>query len=59
MVRTRPNDPLVLWFQSVAGRRGKKIAIAALARKMAGILYAMWRDGQPYNPRKAAEVMSA
>jgi transposase len=59
MVRARPNDPLVLWFQSVAGRRGKKIAIAALARKMAGILYAMWRDGQPYNPRKAAEVMSA
>ena len=59
MVRTRPNDPLVLWFRNVAGRRGKKIAIAALARKMAGILYAMWRDEQPYDPRKAAEVMPA
>lgn len=50
MVRCRPNDPLVLWFQQVAGRRGKKIAIVALARKMAGILYAMWRDQKAYNP---------
>jgi transposase len=50
MVRCRPNDPIVLWFQQVAGRRGKKIAIAALSRKMAGILYAMWRDQKPYNP---------
>jgi transposase len=58
MVRTRPNDPLVLWFQGVAGRRGKKIAITALARKMAGILYAMWRDQQHYDPQKAAKVLS-
>lgn len=53
MVRTRPSDPLTMWFQSVAARRGKKIAIIALARKMAGVLYAMWRDQQPYDPRKA------
>jgi transposase len=59
MVRTRPDDPLVLWFQGVAGRRGKKIAITALSRKMAGILYAMWRDEQPYNPQKAAKVLTA
>ena len=59
MVRARPNDPLVLWFQAVASRRGKKIAISALSRKMAGILYAMWRDHQPYNPQKAAQVLTA
>jgi transposase len=53
MARTRPNDPLTAWFHSVASRRGKKIAVVALARKMAGILYAMWRDQQPYDPRKA------
>jgi transposase len=52
MVRSRPNDPVVQWFQQLAGRRGKKIAIAALARKMASILYAMWRDQAPYNPAK-------
>jgi transposase len=57
MVRTRPKDPLVLWFQNVADRRGKKIAITALARKMAGILYAMWRDEQSYNPQKSAKVL--
>lgn len=58
IVRTRPSDPMVLWFQVVAGRRGKKIAISALARKMAGILYAMWRDGQPYNPTQAAKAQT-
>jgi transposase len=50
MVRCRPNDPIVMWFQQIAGRRGKKIAITALSRKMAGILYAMWRDQKSYNP---------
>jgi transposase len=58
MVRARPNDPLVQWFQGVAGRRGKKIAICALARKMAGILYAMWRDQQPYNPQNATKALA-
>jgi transposase len=57
MVRTRPSDPLVLWFQQVAKRRGKKVAISALSRKMAGILYAMWRDEKPYNPQKAAKEL--
>jgi transposase len=63
MVRTRPDDPLVHWFQEVAGRRGRKIAISALGRKMAGILYAMWRDQQPYNPKhepnKATRALTA
>jgi transposase len=58
MVRVRPNDPLVKWFQAVAGRRGKKIAISALARKMGGILYAMWRDQKPYDPQKAAKALT-
>ena len=57
MARTRPDDPLVKWFQAIADRRGKKIAITALARKMAGILYAMWRDQTPYNPQKAAKAL--
>lgn len=58
MARTRPDDPLVKWFQAVADRRGKKIAIIALARKMAAILYAMWRDQTPYNPQKAAKALN-
>lgn len=33
-------------------RRGKRIATVALARRLAGILYAMWRDERDYQPRK-------
>jgi transposase len=40
MKRTRPNDPMVLWGDKIAQRRGKRIAIIAMARKLAGILYA-------------------
>jgi len=31
--------------------RGKRIATIALARKLAGILYALWRDGTTYELR--------
>ena len=36
------------WAQAIAARRGKNIAIVALARRLARILYAMWRDGVDY-----------
>jgi transposase len=52
--RTRPRDPMVLWARQVADRRGKKIAIIALARKVAGVLYALLRDQSIYNPRHQA-----
>jgi transposase len=50
--RHRPNDPLVLWAQKVAQRRGRAIAIVAMTRKLAGILFAIWRDGTKYDPSK-------
>jgi transposase len=37
------------WAQGIAHRRGKKIAVVALARRLARILFAMWRDGVPYD----------
>jgi transposase len=40
------------WAQAIACRRGKKIAIVALARRVARLLYAMWRDGTDYQPAK-------
>jgi transposase len=40
---------LRLWAQGIAHRRGKSIAVVALARRLARILFAMWRDGVPYN----------
>jgi hypothetical protein len=33
------------WADEVEKRRGKRVAVLALARKLAGILYAIWRDG--------------
>lgn len=43
------DHPLVAWSKAVESRRGKQIAVMALARKLAGVLYAMWRDGVPYD----------
>jgi hypothetical protein len=38
------------WAQAIARRRGRNIAIVALARRLARILYAMWRDEIDYQP---------
>jgi hypothetical protein len=32
------------WAAAIARRRGRRVAAVALARKLAGILYAIWRD---------------
>lgn len=42
------------WTRAIAVRRGQRIAIVALARKLAGILYAMWRDGTAFGARAAS-----
>jgi transposase len=53
-------ESLRAWALRIAARRGKRIAAVALARKLAGILYAMWRDGRDFGypaaqrPRAAA-----
>jgi transposase len=52
--RFRPSDPMVRWATEIRERRGKFIAVVALARKMAGVMYALWRDQTNYCPLKAA-----
>ena len=49
--------PLRTWAEGIAQRRGRSIAAVALARRLAGILYAMWRDGQDY--RATRQSMAA
>ena len=46
--RQRAAVPLQQWAAEVARRRGKRIAVVALARRLAGVLSAMWRDGTRY-----------
>lgn len=42
-------EELRTWAMNIAQRRGRKIAAVALARKLAGILYAMLRDGTEFS----------
>jgi transposase len=47
------------WAEKIAARRGKKTAVVALARRLAGILFAMMRDGAEYRPPKPQEQKAA
>jgi transposase len=49
--RTKKPETALLrdWADQIARRRGSHVAAVALARRLAGILYAMWRDGTDYD----------
>ena len=47
-------DPLHLWVHALAARRGRRIAIVGLARRLARVLYAIWRDRTVYRVPAAA-----
>jgi transposase len=51
--------PLRVWAQKIAQRRGSSVAAVALARRLAGILYAMWRDGTDYRAPRMSEATTA
>jgi transposase len=55
--RVCPNDPMVRWAKQIATRRGDAKAVVALARKMAGVMYAMWRDTTTYQPTRSARSL--
>jgi transposase len=44
----RGRGALHAWVERLAGRRGRRIAVVALARRLARILFAMWRDQRDY-----------
>jgi transposase len=54
ILRRRPPeaDALRRWALHIAARRGKQVAVVALARRLAGILYALLRDGSVFDPRR-------
>jgi transposase len=59
----RLRDPraagLRAWALRIAGRRGRAVAAVALARRLAGILWAMLRDDATYDPQRWAVAPAA
>jgi transposase len=43
-----PGVGLRAWAHALAGRRGRRIAVVALARRLARVLFALWRDGTDF-----------
>jgi transposase len=47
--RSRASASLRAWVDRLAARRGRRIAVVALARRLSRILYALWRDGSVFD----------
>jgi transposase len=54
MLRSRPGEPMAQWALALAARRNRQVAVVALARKVLGILWAMWSKGESYRPELTA-----
>lgn len=52
--RWRKNDPMVRWALEIEKRRGRHVAVVALARKVAGIMYALWKNETTYDATRGA-----
>lgn len=49
--KTERTRALHEWWARITQRRGKAVAAVALTRKLAGILFASWRDGTEFDVR--------
>jgi transposase len=52
--RSPGGAPLRPWVDRLAARRGRRIAVVALARRLSRIMYAVWRDGVSFDAAKFA-----
>ena len=52
--RAKASGTLKAWADRLAARRGKRIAVVALARRLSRILYALWRDETAFSPARIA-----
>jgi len=52
--RSRHSGTLRAWVEQLAARRGRRIAVVALARRLSRLLYALWRDGTIFDVKKLA-----
>jgi transposase len=53
IMRRKSNDPMHVWAVQLAARRNKQVAVTALARKLAGVLWAIWTQGTTYSATTA------
>jgi transposase len=53
IIRSAKDTALKRWATAIEQRRGKRIAVVAVARKIAGILFAIWRDQSVYDPQRS------
>lgn len=52
--RSKQSATLRAWAEQRAARRGRRIAVVALARRLSRLLYAVWRDGTTFDVKKLA-----
>jgi transposase len=52
-------EPLRAWAARIAQQRGRRVALVALARRLAGILYALWRDETTFGVRRPRRASPA
>jgi transposase len=52
--RSCRQGPLRAWTDQLAARRGKRIAVVALARRLSRILFAIWRDDTVFDRSRVA-----
>jgi transposase len=53
------NETLRNWALGVAARRGRRRAVIALARRLARVMFVIWRDGTSYVPEKTMATASS
>jgi transposase len=46
----KAREPMAQWALELERRRGRKVAVCALARRLAIVMWAMLRDGTRYEP---------
>lgn len=61
MMPKSPATPLKKWGESIArkGNGSKKHAAVAVARRLARILWAMWRDNKPFDAARTASATTS
>jgi transposase len=52
--RSHGSATLRAWVERLADRRGKRVAVVALARRLSRLLFAIWRDGTVFDARHVA-----